>query len=68
MNESHLRWVLGEYLDYYNVSRPYQGLEQQSPIPGSDPLAIGIVNWRKMLGGIVKDYLRIPGEGVVSLS
>ena len=34
ISESHLRNVLNEYVDYYNLRRPHQGLKQQSPFHG----------------------------------
>ena len=36
VNENHLRNVLNEYTDYYNHSRPHQGISQHHPVPGSD--------------------------------
>jgi putative transposase len=33
LGERHLRWVLGEYVDYFNMSRPHQGLKQRVPAP-----------------------------------
>ena len=32
-NQQHLTRVLREYIDYYNVSRLHQELDQQSPVP-----------------------------------
>jgi transposase InsO family protein len=32
-NDTHLRRVLREYVDYYDTARPHQGLAQQAPIP-----------------------------------
>jgi hypothetical protein len=56
LNEHHLRRVLHEYVEYYNVRRPHQGLEQDSPtgIPPVSPA--GTVRYRKVLGGILQDY------------
>jgi len=58
INEAHLRRIPSEYLEYFNAHRPHQGLEQQSPIPRAKPLTSGIVNRRKVLGGIINDYFR----------
>jgi hypothetical protein len=48
---------LGEYInDYYNVARPHQGIEQQTPIPYGQPKNTGTIQSRKVLGGILNDY------------
>ena len=66
INESHLRRILDEYLAYYNSRRPHQGLEQQSPIPRAKPMTTGAVNRRKVLGGIINDYFRVPKTATTS--
>jgi putative transposase len=33
VNEDHLRRVMREYIEHYNRYRPYQGIDQQTPIP-----------------------------------
>lgn len=58
INETHLRRVLIEFLDYYNARRPHQGLHQQSPIPRPSAAATGHINRRQILGGIINDYAR----------
>jgi hypothetical protein len=65
-NESHLRQVLDEYLAYYNSRRPHQGLEQQSPIPRSIPVATGVITRRSVLGGIINDYFRSMETAAIS--
>lgn len=57
-NERHLRRVLHEYVGYYNVRRPHQGLGQDSPtgMPPASPA--GRVRYQKVLGGIIRDYYR----------
>ena len=65
LNEAHLRRVLKEYINYYNRRRPHQGLEQQSPIPRPEPETTGKVNRRKVLGGIINDYFRVPEKTAV---
>jgi len=50
--------VSHEYVEYYNARRPHQGLEQDSPggmLPASRE---GTVRYRKVLGGIIRDYYR----------
>jgi hypothetical protein len=66
INEAHLRRVLNEFLGYYNVRRPHQSLEQQSPIPRSEPETTGEVKRRQILGGIINDYFRAPYKTAVS--
>ena len=58
LNETHLRRVLREYVDYYNRARPHQGLHQQAPIPFRPSLHHGPVYCRDVLGGIIHDYWR----------
>jgi transposase InsO family protein len=59
MNIYHLRRVLAEFSNYYNKSRPHQGIEQQTPI--SNQLSSeGVIHRRKILGGIINDYYRSP--------
>ncbi len=69
LNVAHLRRVLQEYIDdYYNVSRPHQGIGQQTPIPRKQPVTTGTVQRRKVLGGIISDYYRTSGNTSVYLS
>jgi len=56
---NHLKRVINEFPDYYNTSRPHQGIYQQTPIP-SFTLTIGTIPRRKILGGIINDYYRSP--------
>jgi len=58
LNETHLRRVLIEYGDYYNQSRPHQGLQQRAPIPFQRRSDDGPVYRRDVLGGIIHDYWR----------
>jgi putative transposase len=62
LNEPHLRRVLKTYDDYYNMQRPHQGIQQQSPIPRTPQNTSGKVRNRKVLGGIINDYYRSPGS------
>jgi putative transposase len=68
VNESHLRRVLTEYVDYYNSRRPHQSLNQQSPIPSPPPEHSGLIHRRKILGGIINDYFRIAEDTYVSVN
>ncbi len=57
VNQRHLLRVLKEYIAYYNVSRPHQGLDQQVPIPiPRSPQ--GVIRCRHVLGGVLHDYYR----------
>jgi putative transposase len=66
LNETHLRRVLQTYIDYYNKRRPHQSLDQQSPIPYPETRNTGAVKQRKLLGGILNDYFRAPGNNDLS--
>jgi len=58
INQNHLRPVLMEYVDYNNLHRPHQGINQQFPI--SEPIRSrnGPVRRRNIVGGIIHDYYR----------
>lgn len=61
INAAHLRRVLLEYTNtYYNLARPHQGINQQSPLPRGQPSSSGSIHKRKILGGIINDYHRVP--------
>ncbi len=68
VNESHLRRVLIKYVDYYSSRKPHQSPFQQSPIPSHQPISSGMIQCRKVLGGITNDYFRVPENAVVSMS
>ena len=59
INQAHLRRVLVEFLEYYNRRRPHQGIDQQSPIERPEPLTEGLIQKRRVLGGIINDYFRL---------
>jgi len=46
VNQTHLRRVLREYIDYYNTARPHQGLQQQAPLPFPRGPAMGPIACR----------------------
>jgi len=56
LNTAHLSRVLIEFIDYYNVSRPHQGIDQQTPTPFKIPKKTGPIQRRKVLGGIINNY------------
>jgi putative transposase len=59
INQEHLRRIMREYVEFFNMARPHQGLEQRIPIPKSvGSQATGPVRCRNVLGGIIHDYHR----------
>jgi putative transposase len=61
-SERHLRLVLSEYVDHYNVHRPHRAL-QQSPPAGHPhppaPVANVQVLRRHRLGGLIREYAQV---------
>lgn len=56
----HLKAILGEYVGYFNASRPHQGLKQRIPV-GSTTFgdsATGTLYATPILGGLHHDYRR----------
>jgi hypothetical protein len=62
LNEVHLWRVLTEYFHYYNSRRPHQSLDQQSPIERPQPKTKGLIQKRRIFGGIINDYFRLPAS------
>jgi putative transposase len=58
INQTHLRPVMRDYIDFFNTARPHQGLEQQIPNPKTTREPTGPVRCRTVLGGILHDYYR----------
>jgi hypothetical protein len=58
LNQAHLRRVLTDYVTYYNLERPHQGIAHQTPVPSRPPPAQGPVQRRDRLGGILHTYFR----------
>jgi putative transposase len=59
INETHLRRILREYLDYYHKSRPHQSLEYNSPNPREiEPQSKGKVIAIPQVGGLHHRYRR----------
>ncbi len=62
VSEAHLRRVLHEYAQYFNQSRPHQGIDQRVPEPDESSLqaagATGNVVAFPVLGGLHHDYRR----------
>jgi putative transposase len=75
--ERHLRLVLGEYADHYNLHRPHRALQQAPPAGRPVPPAAGAsvrVLRRDRLGGLIHEYSQVAlgdtifGTHKVSLS
>ena len=58
INQAHLRRIMREYVEFFNVARLHQGIGQQIPIPQTDRRTHGPVRCRNVLGGIIHDYYR----------
>jgi putative transposase len=58
VNQSHLRSVMSEYVDYNNTSRPHQGIDLQTPICQTTQTRDGPIRCRNVPGGIIHDYYR----------
>jgi putative transposase len=59
-NESHLRRLMVEYLDYYHNFRTHLGLDMDTPIPRAVQLVqSGQIVSSPVLGGLHHQYLRI---------
>jgi putative transposase len=60
--EPHLRLVLSEYIDHYNVHRPHRALQQSPPAGRPHPPAPGAnirVLRRDRLGGLIREYAQV---------
>ncbi len=59
LGERHLRSILKNYLNYYNVSRPHLSLERNAPAPRSiEPPALGAVVAVPQVGGLHHRHTR----------
>lgn len=63
INQTHLRRVMREYIEFFITARPHQGIEQQIPIlpPTRNTRTLntsGPIHCRNVLGGIIHDYYR----------
>jgi transposase InsO family protein len=56
--EAHLRRVPTQYVAFYNLARPHQGLDQRCPVALPTPAPSGSVRRRDRLGGLLHDYYR----------
>jgi len=58
LGQRHLRSALIEYVDFYNHTRPHQGIQQHAPIPRAACPTTGSIGRREVLGGLLHDYIR----------
>jgi putative transposase len=59
LGERHLRSILKNYVNYYNVSRPHLSLERNAPVPRSiEPPALGAIVAVPQVGGLHHRYTR----------
>jgi hypothetical protein len=76
LGSAHLQRVLIEFVAYYNLSRPHQGIEQRipgrtgeaSPIPQKHSICKGSIQKNKVLGGIINAYYRAPTDTALAVS
>jgi putative transposase len=62
-DESHLRYILNQYLDWYHRCRPHQGLDKNLVDRAATSIAAGpfsadAIVWDERLGGLLKHYNR----------
>ncbi len=55
--ESHLRYVINEYMQHYHTERPHQGLNRN--MIESPPLGTGEIIRQERLGSLLKSYKRV---------
>ena len=59
LGERHLRSILKNYVNYYNVSRPHLSLERNAPVPRTiEPPTLGVVMAVPQVGGLHHRYTR----------
>ena len=64
LNERHLHRITGQYVAYFNHSRPHQGIDQRIPDPreadeSREGECHGRIVGRPVLGGLQHDYRRV---------
>ena len=60
LNEGHLKRILKAYVEYFNQSRPHQGIGQDIPEPKqSGSLLEGKVVSFPVMGGLQQHYERV---------
>ena len=64
LGERHLRRVLHDYVAYFNMARPHQGLQQRTPVASTEPRLLRpepgrTVRAVPVLGGLHHTYQRV---------
>jgi hypothetical protein len=59
LSERHLSKVLKEYREFYNNSRPHQGIGQEIPVQPQTPNEEGKIVGFPALGGLHHTYQRV---------
>jgi len=61
-SERHLRLILSEYVDHYNLHRPHRALQQGAPAgrphPPAPDVSVRILR-RDRLGGLSREYSQV---------
>ncbi len=57
-SESHLDYLIEEYLEHYHKDRPHQGIKNRTIKPRHPPPISGKIVLKSRLGGVLKTYER----------
>lgn len=55
--ERHLRYLISEYVQYYNSTRPHSSMDNR-PLEYTSEKTTGKIRYQTTLGGIIKHYCR----------
>ena len=58
LGERHLRHVIAQYVEHYHHERNHQGIGDVIPMPRARARAVGAVQCRQRLGGVLQFYER----------
>jgi len=60
LGEDHLRYLVSEYVDYFNAERPHQAMDNRplTATPETTAPADGEILCRERLGGLLRHYYR----------
>ena len=57
LGERHLRYLINEYVQHYNSTRPHSSMKNQ-PLEYTSEKVTGKIKCQTTLGGIIKHYYR----------